>query len=250
LLVACRLVDVIFAATITAWVAWTDWRGLRWFLPAPFLVGAALLAYNLWFFGTILGGQAKLEQYHMKTHGVSDAWSGNLVDGMLGTLFSPSRGLLVFSPWIAVALASLCMPAVRRRLCARSLIFVLMVSVIPYLMILSKYSVWWGGHCFGPRYWTDAIPLFAIVLAYGLDWMLARSRALVAISAIAISFSIAVQSVGAFCYPRSWNLQPRNVDQHHERLWDWRDSELSRSLSETFQRGTRSDRPSHIQPVK
>ncbi len=147
---------------------------------------------------------------------------------------SPNRGLLVFSPWIAVALVTLVVPAVRRRLSAHSLICALIVSLIPYLIILSKYSVWWGGHCFGPRYWTDVIPLFAILFAYGLDWMLARSRVLVAISAMAVIFSIAVQLIGAFCYPSSWNIQPRNVDLHHERLWDWRDTELSRSLIETF----------------
>ena len=109
---------------------------------------------------------------------MSGTWSGNFVDGLLGTLISPNRGLLVFSPWIAVALLTLVVPAVRRRLSAHSLICVLIVSLIPYLIILSKYSVWWGGHCFGPRYWTDVIPLFAILFAYGLDWMLARSRVL------------------------------------------------------------------------
>ena len=99
--------------------------------------------------------------------------------------------------------------------------------------------MWWGGHCFGPRYWTDVIPLFAILFAYGLDWMLARSRVLVAIAAVAVSFSIAVQFIGAFCYPSSWNLQPRNVDLHHERLWDWHDTELSRCLIERFRKGAR-----------
>jgi hypothetical protein len=234
LLVACRLMDVVFAAAIVTWLAWTDWRTLRWFLPAPILVAVALFSYNLWFFDSILGGQTKLEQLHTKVHGVSGPWSGDLVDGALGTLLSPNRGLLVFSPWVAVALVTLVVPSVRRRLSGHPLICVLIVSLIPYLIILSKYSVWWGGHCFGPRYWTDVIPLFAIVFAYGLDWMLERSRVLVVIAAMAVVFSVAVQIIGAFCYPSSWNFEPSNVDLHHERLWDWRDTELSRCLSETF----------------
>jgi hypothetical protein len=234
LLVACRLMDVVFAAAIVTWLAWSDWRGLRWFLPAPILVGAALVSYNLWYFDTILGGQAKLEQLHTKLHGVSSTWSGNFVEGLLGTLISPNRGLLVFCPWICVALTTLVVPAVRRRLLSETLICAMIASLIPYMIILSKYSVWWGGHCFGPRYWTDVIPLFAIIFAYGLDWMLARSRVLVTISAMTVIFSIAIQLIGAFCYPSSWNIQPQNVDLHHERLWDWRDTELSRSLNETF----------------
>jgi hypothetical protein len=239
LLVACRLMDVVFATAIATWLAWTDWRGLRWFLPAPILIGITLLCYNLWFFDNILGGQAKLEQYHMRLHAVPSTWSSNLVDGLLGTLVSPNRGLLVFSPWIAVGLVTLVVPTVRRRLSDHSLICVLIASLIPYLIILSKYSVWWGGHCFGPRYWTDVIPLFAILFAYGLEWMLKRSRVLLAISAVTVIVSIAVQLIGAFCYPSSWNLEPRNVDLHHERLWDWRDTELSRCLIERFKSGAR-----------
>jgi hypothetical protein len=234
LLVACRLMDIVFAAAIVTWLACSNWRGLRWFLPAPVVVGMALITYNLWFFDTILGGLAKLEQYHVKTHGVSGTWSGNFLDGLFGTLLSPNRGLLVFSPWIAVALVTLVVPTVRRRVFAHSLICFLMVSLFPYMIILSEYSVWWGGHCFGPRYWTDVIPLIAILFAFGLDWMLARSRVLMAISAVTVIFSIAVQLIGAFCYPSSWNIQPRNVDQHHDRLWDWHDTELSRCLIERF----------------
>ena len=239
LLVVCRLMDVVFAMAILSWLVWKDWRGLRWFLPAPLLIGLALLAHNLWFFDSVLGGQARLEEYHERLHAVSGTWSGSFIDGLLGTLLSPNRGLLVFSPWIVVGLATLAVPAVRRRLGEHSLICVLMASLIPYLIILSKYSVWWGGHCFGPRYWTDVIPLFAIVFAFGLEWMMERRRMLLVVSAITVVFSIAVQSIGAFCYPSTWNFEPRNVDLHHERLWDWRDTELSRCLAERFRSGAR-----------
>ncbi len=234
LLVACRLMDVVFAAAIVAWLAWTDWRQLRWFLPVPVVTAIALLSYNLWFFDTVIGGQARLEQFHSTRHGVSGTWSTPLFDGLLGTLLSPNRGLLVFCPWIAVALATLAVPAVRRKLAGQSLICVLLASLILYAVMLSKYSVWWGGHCFGPRYWTDAIPVFAIAFAYGLDWARMRSRVLAAIAATAVILSIAIQIIGVFCYPSSWNLKPRNVDVFHERLWDWHDTELSRSVIEKF----------------
>ncbi len=232
-LVACRLMDIVFAVAIVGWLLWKDRCALLWFLPAPILGGLALLGYNLWFFGSIVGGQAYIEQFHPTLHGVSGVWSTNLLDGFCGTLFSPNRGLVVFSPWVVAALATLAVPAVRLRLAAHSLIWVLLASLVPYLLMLSKYSVWWGGHSFGPRYWTDAIPLFAILFAFGLDWMLTRSRALVAISAATVVLSIGVQSIGAFCYPSSWNMMPLNVDLHHERLWDWRDTELSRCLIES-----------------
>ena len=154
--------------------------------------------------------------------------------GAAGTLLSPNRGLLIFSPWIAVALGLAAVPGVARRLASQGLTTWLLAALAPYLLVLSKYSVWWGGHCFGPRYWTDVIPLFAIVLAFGLDWLQARPAALVALSHLTIAFSIFVHGIGAFCYPSTWNSSPANVDLHHERLWDWRDTELSRCLVESI----------------
>jgi hypothetical protein len=47
-----------------------------------------------------------------------------------------------------------------------------------------------------------------------------------------IIVAIAIQVIGACFYPSTWNLEPLNVDLHHERLWDWRDTELSRCLRE------------------
>jgi hypothetical protein len=230
-LVAVRLIDLILAAMILAWVARTERARLAWFVSLPVLGAAALLGYNLWFFGTITGGQAELEALHPKLHRVAGMW-GSLAEGAAGTLFSPNRGLLVFSPWIAVALGMLLVPAVARRLGARSLVCWLLVGLVPYFLLLSKYAVWWGGHCFGARYWTDVIPLFAIVFAFGLEWMLDHSRILAGLAALCVAVAIGIHAIGAFCYPSTWNHLPANVDLNHERLWDWRDTELSRCLIE------------------
>jgi hypothetical protein len=234
LLFACRLTDVVFTVVVALWIARTQSRGLAWFLPGPVAGAFILLSYNLLFFDSIAGGNRELEALHPQLHGVTGTLSGNLLGGAAGTLFSPSRGLLIFSPWIAVALVAACVPDVRRSIGAHRLITWLLLSLVPYLIIFSKYSVWWGGHCFGPRYWTDVIPLFAILLAFALDWMLKRARALLAVAALSIVYSIAIQFIGAFCYPSTWNFKPANIDLHHERLWDWRDSEITRCLTEGF----------------
>ena len=48
--------------------------------------------------------------------------------------------------------------------------------------------------------------------------------------ALAILWGMGVQAIGAFLYPSGWNAAPADVDIHHERLWDWSDSELTRCL--------------------
>jgi len=239
LLFASRLIDVLFAIVIIFWVMRTQPRDLAWFLPAPVLGASALVGSNFWFFGTIAGGQVQLELLHTQLHGVGGPWSGNLLTGAAGTLLSPNRGLFIFSPWIAVALATAAAPAVWRRVAPHHLVCWLLWALVPYFILFSKYAVWWGGHCFGPRYWTDVIPLFAILLAIELDGMLARSRGWVALLAVTIVVSIGVQAIGAFFFPSTWNLLPANVDFHHERLWDWRDTELSRCLVEAMERAAR-----------
>jgi hypothetical protein len=231
-LAAVRPIDLLFVVVIFTWVARTHPRRLAWFLPAPLLIGLAVIGYNLWYFGTVVGGQHEVEQLHGELHGVAGLWSGDLWAGLTGTLFSPNRGLFIFSPWIAVALAVA--PAAARRLAPWSLLAWLLWSLVLYLVLLSKYAVWWAGCSFGPRYWTDTIPLFAILLACALDWARGRSRALLAVFAATIAFSVAVQAIGAFCYPSTWNFYPADVDQHHERLWDWRDTELARCLKESL----------------
>ena len=173
-LFSCRLIDGLFAIVVVLWLARTQPKGLFWFLPAPLLGAIFLLYYNLGYFGELTGGQAELEQIHRGIHHLSGPWSGELVAGALGTLVSPSRGLFIYTPWVALALATT--PLVASRIAGHRLIAWLLFALVPYFLLLSKYAVWWGGHCFGPRYWTDVIPLFAILLAFGLDWAIDRSR--------------------------------------------------------------------------
>jgi hypothetical protein len=170
---------------------------------------------------------------HIELHGVASAMSDDPVGGAAGTLFSPSRGLFVFTPWVAVAL--LCIPAIARNLKPWPLVCWLLWAIVPYSVLLSMYSVWWAGHTFGPRYWTDVIPLFAVLLGFGLDWSRTRCRPIFAAFVATMFFSFGVQLIGAFCYPSSWEKSPVDVDLHHERLWDWRDNELTRCLAEGVQ---------------
>jgi hypothetical protein len=232
LIVVARPLDLGFALVALVWVAWNHPRRLGWFLPAPTVLGLLLIASNLYQFGTIAGGQNELEMLHRQIHGVGGPWSGDLAAGMAGTLFSPNRGLFIFAPWVAVAIALL--PWSGRALRRDSLAAWLSISLIAYLFIYSKYAVWWAGGSFGPRYWTEAFAIFGVLLALGLDWARKHSRPAIWLFAITICMAIAVNVIGAFCYPSTWNFYPTDIDIDHRRLWDWRDTELSRCIDETL----------------
>ena len=231
-LFSCRLLDSLFAGVVILWVARTQPRDLLWFLVTPVVAVVLLLNYNFSHFQELTGGQAELEQLHRSLHQVAGPWSGNIVEGAHGYTVKPEP-----RPFHLHSLDCPCScrhAVLRVPACAHRLIVWLLLALIPYFLLLSKYAVWWGGHCFGPRYWTEVTPLFAILLAFGLDWALDRSRILTILFAITIALGIMIQLIGVYCAPSSWNLTPLDVDSHHERLWDWRDNELSRSLRDTW----------------
>lgn len=233
LMLACRPVDVVFLVPILAWLGGNRPRSLLWLAPGLLTIGGATVGVNLYYFGKITGGLAALESLHPELHRVEGTWSGDLLGGMLGTLFSPARGLFVFTPW--AFLAVLLAPWSLTRLRAFPMIrWAVVGGLVLNLLVLSKYAVWWAGHTFGPRYWTDAAPLLAILLAAGMDWARARARGLNILFALLIAVAIGIQVLGATCYPSSWNLSPTNIDHDHARLWDWSDTELRRCIAEAL----------------
>jgi hypothetical protein len=233
LMVACRPIDAVFAAALALWVLTRHDRPRRLAFFGPAILGAvALASYHVWFFRTLSGGYAQIEQMHPWAHGTKGTFTGSPLVGGLGTLLSPSHGLFVHWPWVALGLATLASPAVRARLRGWSAGWWLTIALVPYFALLATYSCWWGGHSFGPRFWIDAVPLFAPILGFGLDRFAGRSRAWTAALVAASAISVFGNAVGFLCYPSSWHGSPTNADRDHARLWDWRDSELTRCLAE------------------
>ena len=76
------------------------------------------------------------------------------------------------------------------------------------------------------------MPLFGVLLGFALALAGRRSRPALALFRVAMAASIALQAIGAFCYPSSWNRIPVSVDTQHDRLWDWGDTEIRRCLEE------------------
>ena len=96
-------------------------------------------------------------------------------------------------------------------------------------LFYAGYDRWWGGHCFGPRYLTDLLPLLAFFLVP--VWPLIKAAPLLRIVFfLSVAAALWVQVVGVYYYPMGkWDSQPLSVDAHPERLWDWADTQLSRS---------------------
>ena len=185
-----------------------------------------MVALNLRWFGHPLGAMMAFETaVHPEVHAVSGALSATPWTGAVGLLLSPSRGLLVFSPVVLTALAAA--GAMRREGWGSDLRWCALAAGAQFGGY-AFYSVWWGGHTYGPRYMIDVLPLLAPLAAAGAAALWAHRAARVA-AAAALVWSIAIAATGAFCYPAErWNSYPSEIDRDHARLWDWRDPQFVR----------------------
>ena len=205
--------DAILAAALGLYGLY--WAGHR----AALLAGAAaapvalVLLYNITVVGAIGGGYGLV--------GRRTFFELDVASGLAGLLFSPTRGLFVFSPFLLfLALAWRRWP---RDAAERRLTLAIGVGVVVQILLYSMVD-WRGGMSWGPRFMTDLLPL--------LIWMLVP--AVVALGRVgrvcfvtAVAVAIAIEAIGAFTYTGVTDLPIFAVDSRPERLralWNWRNA--------------------------
>lgn len=195
----------------------------------PWLVGASalplllVLAYNLQTVGHIAGG------YGLK--GSAVFLQHDLLVGLGGLLVSPTRGLLLFSPFlVALAWIPRYWPS---RLDHQRLSAAMLVAISAQMVLYAK-SDWRAGLSWGPRYLTDLLP-FAIWLLVPIVEALRGTFARAFRAAVAVA--VAIQALGAFCYISSLDVPIYAADTnsggtpHDMRgAWRWRHSPVWTSL--------------------
>jgi hypothetical protein len=201
--------------------------GWRHGLVTAFACAAILVPVftaNLRWFGDPLGAAPMLEDLHQAVHATTGTFSLSS-GGYTGLLFSPNRGLLIFSPIVAAVLFG-----VPRLLGARlqSPLMICTMAAWAQYTFYASYVVWWGGHTYGPRYMLDVLPL---LLPLGIAAAAAmRGRVQPTLAAAAFAWSVAVAAIGAFNHPEGrWNNDPYDVDRFHDRLWEWDDLQIARA---------------------
>jgi hypothetical protein len=207
--------------------------GLRRALGSSAIIASAaaiVIATNFVWFGHALGATPALySAQETIAHGTTGPFGEPWV-GAAGLLVSPSRGLFIFSPvWLVAFAGFRPLARIDRSLGVRWLVGASVVQFIVY----SGFSVWWGGHTFGPRYILDVLIPISPVLALGIARVF-RAR-LAAWSTFALlAWSIGVAGLGAFVYPNDgWNTDPDDIDRDHARLWDVADSQIPRALHQS-----------------
>jgi hypothetical protein len=191
-------------------------------IAIPLVVGG--IAYNEIFSGHLFDtGYGGVGQ-------VAGFFSFPLLPGLLGNLFSPSKGLVVFMPWVLVALAA---PwSTGRSLKCRLLCASLILGLLLYLLLYSKYYQWPAGYCYGPRYMVDVLPILSLLSAVPLEYVWKRRLSLRrnmwlmwTLAVVIVAWSCGLQLLGTYVQAGSaWNDGARPNTFLHP-LWSAVDSE-------------------------
>jgi len=197
---------------------WPRVAVVRPLAPVAFALGVALgalplLAYNALAFGSPFEQGYGDKPFYLQT----------LEPGLRGLLISPSRGILVYEPWIVAALAAFVLAWRRPSLVALRLRG-LSVAWIVLLVTYANYAEWWGGRVFGPRFLDDLAPALVVAIAWGISQgLLSRTWERVAFWAAA-AWSLLLFNVAALVYdPNAWDTVPVNVNFDPSKLFSWPD---------------------------
>jgi drug/metabolite transporter superfamily protein YnfA len=172
---------------------------------------APLLAYNDLAFGS------PLEQgYGVKT------FATPIQTGLYGLLASPSRGLLVYAPYLIFAFIALLRAwrwpgEVAGRLRGFSLAWIVA------LVLYATYAEWWGGRVFGSRFLDDFAPVLFAAMAWGTSVGMLGSRFARVVFALMAAWSLVLFQAAAFLYDKSWDTFPVNVNDDPSKIFNWND---------------------------
>lgn len=149
---------------------------------------------------------------------------GSFLQALLGNLFSPARGLFIYSPFILTAW--FCFSWGNRKQKLKSTWLLIGVAwPLLHLISISQFPHWWGGFCYGPRLMMDVLPgLYLLTLhAWPSHFDFSFSKVSKVILSLSIVFSVFVNTWQGLFNPNTgrWNWQP-NVDQRPELIFDWK----------------------------
>lgn len=240
LALACitRPTNVVVLAVFALYVALYYRRQLAGYLLGAGVVALLFVVYSLSVFGTVLPDYYRAGRLALHPD-FGTALAGNLV--------SPGRGLLVYSPVFLLCAYGVWLSARWKHLAALTVPVVL--ALLLHWIVISLFPHWWGGHAYGPRYFTDVTPFLVFLLIPVLAELRTPSTTsegtLPALVAFLFAVSVFMHYRGAndlatwrWNWPIPRVLTPEmddtrlveDVDKDPARLWDWRDPPFLRGL--------------------
>lgn len=195
-----------------------------------------LFIYNYTSFGSFLSTGYSAE--------AGNGWTNNIFTGIYGLLFSPSVGLIVFSPVLIFSFWGI-YHYVKNAIQNFSLKFdnhnFFLVCILVFLLNMIVYSAWWAWHgdIWTYRMLLDALPYLILTLIYPIQTIFSKLCSsnilyrflLLPILILSILFSFYFQFIGAFAFDYSWRGNVRGLHEDNKYLFDIQNSQLAHYLT-------------------
>jgi hypothetical protein len=211
----CRPTSAALILPVMGYLAWRDRKSLKFTVAVS---GGLFLLFLLW----------SWLEFHMILPRYYDPrlWrpGKGFIEHLMPLLFGPARGLWSFTPVLLLLFGAWALKKVR----FQPLHLLVWVWLILHTILLLRSQSPWAGWSFGPRFFTEMIPGFAVVLlmmAKQLPEMPLKLR-----TGLAASF-VFLSGIGVYIHvfqglnnieTQAWNDNP-NIDQNWKtRRWDWR----------------------------
>ena len=218
-----------FVAALFAGVRFALWIAIGALPPIGFILG-----YNSWYFDSPFTFAQTLRSVDVALYktGSPSLLSSNPMEALAGLLISPSRGLIVFSPVLALGamgVASWLLGRVAPGPKRRHFLVGLATGALLLLLTQVFWFDWWGGYTVSYRPIVETTPVLALGLAYWLARPSFRKLKYALVLPLVL-WSLLV-SLLTVTHPGvvMWN-EERDVDHHPERLFELRGSLIQRIL--------------------
>lgn len=172
-------VFIEYRAALTRWLLWA--------IPPAVLV----MIYNALYNGSpfVFGYQ----------EGFTQTMSWFRIDGVVGLFLSPSRGLLIYSPFLVLALYGAWLA--RRESAQRFYLFSALIF-IGMTYNVSMFQNWDGGWGYGTRLLVDALPYLAFLLLPALPRLKGVARG---VFWMGVAYAVTLQTFGLWDYGVRWH---------------------------------------------
>lgn len=160
-----RPTNALSVLALTAWVVLCHRRQLGGYLAWAAGVAVPFVVVNVLAYG------APLAPYF--SAGRLGA-TGTFWEGLAGTMASPSRGLLWYVPVVLLVPVGVAVRLRGRRF--DPLDAALLGILLAHWLLIASWGDWLGGSAYGPRFFTDVLPIFAYFAILGVAALLRDVR--------------------------------------------------------------------------
>lgn len=205
--VAARASNIFAALALTGYVIFRHRRAMLawilWAIPPVML----FVLYNFIYNGSIFvfGYQ----------EGFVQSMALIRLDGLLGLFLSPSRGLLIYSPFFVFAFTAFKESFSKYRGFYSLALFVFTLNVF----VISMFKNWDGGWGYGTRLLVDALPFAMLLLIPAVQQLCGFSRV---VFFVLVAFAVGLQVLGLWDYGEHWHW---HWDNYNYNVWDVAESE-------------------------